>query len=146
MRREGANPSITALFAGPFATRSAAELGALSAAGVGVALDDFGTGFSSLSWLTDFPVDVVKIDRSFTADIVRDDRKAAVVRAITSASEEIGFSVVAEGVETEDQLSRLVELGCDLGQGYLFGRPTRVGEGPWAVPMDGHGAGAYVDD
>ncbi len=128
------------------ATRSAAELGALSAAGVGVALDDFGTGFSSLSWLTDFPVDVVKIDRSFTADIVRDDRKAAVVRAITSASEEIGFSVVAEGVETEDQLSRLVELGCDLGQGYLFGRPTRVGEGPWAVPMDGHGAGAYVDD
>ncbi len=113
------------------AARSAAELGALSAAGVSVALDDFGTGFSSLSWLTDFPVDVVKVDRSFTADVVHDERKAAVVRAITSASEAIGFSVVAEGIETVEQLECLAALGCHLGQGYLFGRAAALGEEPW---------------
>ena len=112
--------------------RSAVELGALSAAGVSVALDDFGTGYSSLSWLTDFPVDVVKVDRSFTADVVHDERKAAIVRAITSASEAIGFSVVAEGIETIEQLELLTELGCHLGQGYLFGRPAPLGEGSWA--------------
>lgn len=124
--------------------RSAAELGQLSSAGVSVALDDFGTGFSSLSWLTDFPVDVVKVDRSFTSDVVHDARKAAVVRAITSASDAMGFSVIAEGIETDEQLECLAELGCALGQGYLFGAPAPLGEEPWARYPDRSSAPAPV--
>jgi Amt family ammonium transporter len=119
----------TALIHDP--VHSAAELNALHGAGVGVYLDDFGTGYSSLTWLTQFPVTSVKIDRSFTQDILIDDRKAAIVGAVVSVSHELGFSVVAEGVESEEQARRLVELGCDKGQGYLYGRPVSTEEPPW---------------
>ncbi len=111
--------------------RSARELTALSREGVGIYLDDFGTGYSSLSWLTHFPVNVVKIDRSFTDEIGIDERKTAIVSALIQVSHELGFSVVAEGVETTRQADLLKKLGCDRGQGYLYGRPTDVSSPQW---------------
>ncbi len=120
----------TALIHDP--ARSNRELSQLSSAGVSIALDDFGTGYSSLSWLTQFPVDIVKIDRSFTEDVGIDPRKTAIISAVISVSHELGFRVVAEGVETAEQARRLLDLGCDRGQGFLFGRPSPVGGPPWA--------------
>jgi diguanylate cyclase (GGDEF)-like protein/PAS domain S-box-containing protein len=111
--------------------KSGRELADLHAAGIQVSLDDFGTGYSSLSWLTQFPVDVVKIDKSFTDDIGIDERKTAIVSAVIGVCHELGFTVVAEGIESAEQAGRLLELGCDRGQGYLFGRPTPLEEGPW---------------
>jgi diguanylate cyclase len=119
----------TALIHDP--VRSARELAALSEAGIRISLDDFGTGYSSLSWLTQFPVDLVKVDKSFTDELGIDERKTAIISAVISVSHELGFSVVAEGVESEEQRVRLLELGCDLGQGYLFGRPSPIQEAPW---------------
>ena len=113
--------------------RSGEELGLLHAAGIGIALDDFGTGYSSLSWLTQFPLDTVKVDKSFTDELGVDPRKSAIVAAVISVSHELGFSVVAEGIEDEAQVRRLVELGCDKGQGYLFGTPVPIGEPPWTL-------------
>jgi EAL domain-containing protein (putative c-di-GMP-specific phosphodiesterase class I) len=130
-RRLGVEVTETALLNEP--GRSARELTALSREGVSIYLDDFGTGYSSLSWLTQFPVNVVKIDRSFTEELGFDDRKSAIVSALIQVSHELGFSVVAEGVETEQQLERLIELGCDRGQGFLFGRPVPVDQAPWVA-------------
>jgi diguanylate cyclase (GGDEF)-like protein/PAS domain S-box-containing protein len=113
-------------------SRSVRELTALSRMGVAIYLDDFGTGYSSLSWLTHFPVDVVKIDRSFVDDIGIDERKTAIVSALIQVSHELGFAVVAEGVETVEQADRLMELGCDRGQGFLFGAPCAASEPPWS--------------
>ncbi len=120
----------TALIHDP--ARSGQELALLHDAGVRVSLDDFGTGYSSLAWLTQFPVNVVKIDKSFTDDVGIDDRKTAIVSAVISVSHELGFSVVAEGIETDEQRTRLIGLGCDWGQGYLFGKPVSIEEAPWA--------------
>jgi diguanylate cyclase (GGDEF)-like protein/PAS domain S-box-containing protein len=92
--------------------------------GVRIAVDDFGRGFSSLSYLKNLPIDVIKIDRSFTADVVASREDRAVISAILSLSESLGISVVAEGVETEEQLGRLLELGCPLGQGFYFAGPA----------------------
>jgi diguanylate cyclase (GGDEF)-like protein/PAS domain S-box-containing protein len=114
--------------------RSGRELNALSGAGVGVALDDFGTGYSSLAWLTQFPVNVVKIDKSFTDEVGVDPRKTAIVSALIQVSHELGFIVVAEGIETKQQHERLIELGADRGQGYLFGRPVPTTDPMWAWP------------
>lgn len=122
----------TALLHDP--SRSAREIGELSRAGIGIALDDFGTGYSSLTWLTQFPVDIVKIDKSFTDDIGIDARKTAIVSAVIQVSHELGFTVVAEGIESEDQRDVLIERGCDLGQGYLFGRPGPAEEAAWSIP------------
>ena len=127
--RLGIEITETALIHDP--GRSGRELRRLSEAGVRISLDDFGTGYSSLSWLTQFPVDVVKVDKSFTDEVGLDDRKTAIVSAVVAVSHELGFTVVAEGIETEEQAARLLDLGCDHGQGYLFGRPLPIGEGPW---------------
>jgi EAL domain-containing protein (putative c-di-GMP-specific phosphodiesterase class I) len=113
--------------------RSSRELARLSEAGVRIALDDFGTGYSSLSWLTQFPVNIVKIDKSFTDDVGIDERKTAIISAVIAVSHELGFTVVAEGIESMDQARRLTDLGCDRGQGYLYGKPTPIGEPPWNV-------------
>lgn len=91
--------------------------------GVGYALDDFGTGFSSLSYLKRFPVDIVKIDRSFVNDCPEDRNDAHLVEAIINMAHSLGLRVTAEGVETEAQFDFLRELGCDYLQGYLAGRP-----------------------
>ena len=117
----------TALLQDP--SGSGRELLELGRAGVGISLDDFGTGYSSLSWLTRLQVTTVKIDRSFTATLGADERKSAIVRGVISMAHELGLTVVAEGVETEDQYTLLTALGCDQAQGYLFGRPEPLDPG-----------------
>ncbi len=94
--------------------------------GVGVAIDDFGTGFSSLAYLRRFPVDMLKIDRTFMAGVVEDERDAAIVRTIIAMARNLRLAVVAEGVETPAQLAFLGELGCDKAQGFLLGRPVEA--------------------
>jgi len=103
------------------------DLHALRDLGVGIVLDDFGTGFSSLSLLRDFPVSMVKIDRSFISPLLEDPGALAIVRAVLGMCRDLDVPVVAEGVETEGQAVRLAELGCSHVQGYLFGRPQGLG-------------------
>lgn len=103
-------------------------LGAIRSLGVGICLDDFGTGYSSLSYIHRFPVDVLKIDRSFVAGLDTGSGGQAIVAAIVGMSRGLGLSVVAEGVETAAQLKRVQELGCDYAQGYFLGRPAKLGE------------------
>lgn len=95
----------------------------LSALGVGLAIDDFGTGFSSLSYLKKFPVNKIKIDRSFISDLPEDHDDAELTRAIISLSKSLSLDVIAEGVETEGHLKFLLHHGCNEGQGYLFSKP-----------------------
>ncbi|MDC7789078.1 EAL domain-containing protein [Rhodoplanes sp. TEM] len=104
--------------------RIEAALARLHAAGVRIALDDFGTGFSSLAHLRRFPVDILKIDRSFVTDLGAGTGNAALIRAIINLARSLDLNVIGEGIETETQLDRLAALGCDLGQGYLIGRPV----------------------
>jgi diguanylate cyclase (GGDEF)-like protein len=91
--------------------------------GVRLVLDDFGTGYSSLSYLKHLPLDTIKIDRSFVAGI-DETADRSIVEAVVALAHGLGLGVVAEGIETERQAERLLELGCDLGQGYLFSRPV----------------------
>ena len=98
-------------------------LSALSRLGVRVALDDFGTGYSSLAHLQRLKVDVLKIDRSFVAQIGRSPRDREIVAAVTAMSHALGITVVGEGIETTQQLDTLSGLDCDQGQGFLFARP-----------------------
>jgi predicted signal transduction protein with EAL and GGDEF domain len=91
--------------------------------GVRLAIDDFGTGYSSLSYLHKFPIDVLKIDRSFIQKINEGHEGAAMARAIISMSETLHLETIAEGIETPDQIATLKELGCEMGQGYLFAKP-----------------------
>ena len=102
---------------------TAHTLQALKDLGVGLSIDDFGTGYSSLSYLKRFPVDVLKIDRSFVDGLGTDADDHAIVGAVVSLAHALGLSVVAEGVETTSQLNELRRLGCDSAQGYLLGRP-----------------------
>jgi EAL domain-containing protein (putative c-di-GMP-specific phosphodiesterase class I) len=87
-------------------------------------LDDFGTGYSSLAYLQRFPLDALKIDRAFVAEMTEDARAAALVEAIATMARSLGLTVVPEGIETEAQRAALLAIGCRYGQGYLFGRPA----------------------
>ncbi|HEY0780583.1 MAG TPA: EAL domain-containing protein, partial [Gemmatirosa sp.] len=100
-----------------------AVLQGLREAGVGISLDDFGTGYSSLGYLKRFPIDCIKLDKSFVRDAVTDRQSGAITEAIIALGHSLGLSVVAEGVETPEQLTYLAERACDVVQGYLFGRP-----------------------
>jgi diguanylate cyclase (GGDEF)-like protein/PAS domain S-box-containing protein len=103
--------------------RARAELEELHDRGVRIAIDDFGTGFSSLGHLRRFPVDVIKVDRSFVQGVEHDAKDAAITANLTSLAHALGLTAIAEGIETEGQLTSVRELGCDLAQGFLFARP-----------------------
>jgi EAL domain-containing protein (putative c-di-GMP-specific phosphodiesterase class I) len=105
----------------PAATRL---LEALRRAGSSVSLDDFGTGYSSLSYLHQYPVQSLKIDRSFVAELSTDNTgSTTIVRAIIALAGALGMQVIAEGIETQAQHEALVQLGCEFGQGFLYARP-----------------------
>ncbi len=91
--------------------------------GIRISLDDFGTGYSTLTWLQSLPVDQIKIDRSFIMHLPGDGASVAVVRGVMALARELGIEVIAEGVEEPEQLALLEELGCEMVQGYLLGRP-----------------------
>jgi len=93
-------------------------LGQLRDLGVGLALDDFGTGYSSLSYLRSFPINMLKIDRSFVAEMLNDHTTASIIEAVISMTKILGLSVVAEGVEDQAQFAFLKQLGCDSVQGF----------------------------
>jgi EAL domain-containing protein (putative c-di-GMP-specific phosphodiesterase class I) len=99
------------------------RLHAIRALGVQIAIDDFGTGYSSLAYLEQFPISHIKIDRSFVTPLDDPRRGAGVVHAIVEIGRALGLTTVAEGIETPTELRRLRELGCGLGQGYLFSHP-----------------------
>ena len=95
----------------------------LRSLGLHLAVDDFGTGYSSLTYLKRFPVEAIKIDKGFVAGLGLDQEDTTIVEAVVNLGHSFGIDVIAEGLETPLQLARLRELGCDRGQGYLFGRP-----------------------
>lgn len=105
----------------------------LSDAGVCIALDDFGTGFASLSHLKQFPIDVIKIDRSFVSNLQLDQNDAAIVDAVLSLGRSLGIRVVAEGIENEVQAAYLRKQGCDYGQGWLYAKAQPADEVPASV-------------
>jgi diguanylate cyclase (GGDEF)-like protein len=108
--------------------RTSIILDQLNERGVTLAIDDFGTGYSSLSYLKRLPVDVLKIDRSFVSRMETDENDAVIVRSTIELAHNLGLLVVAEGVETQDTLVQLAELGCDTAQGYHLSRPVPAEE------------------
>src|SRR6185503_6453792 len=98
-----------------------------------IALDDFGTGYASLRHLKQFPVDIIKIDQSFVRDMAVDPGDEAIVRAVINLGLSLGIKVVAEGIETEQQERRLLELECDFGQGFLYSKAVPAGRVPALV-------------
>ncbi len=108
---------------GPAGARARAELQRLHEEGVRIAIDDFGTGFSSLGQLRSFPVDMIKVDRSFVHGIEAEAKDAAITANLVTLAHALGVLAIAEGIESDSQLASLRGLGCDLAQGYLFARP-----------------------
>jgi len=94
--------------------------------GIRVSIDDFGSGYSALSYLRDLPIDEIKLDRHFVASVTTDNRAAAIVRSVIDLSHELGMTVVGEGVEDAATATWLRDHRCDIGQGYLFGRPAEA--------------------
>jgi diguanylate cyclase (GGDEF)-like protein/PAS domain S-box-containing protein len=113
---------------GTSGTRAQNELRRLHEQGVKIAIDDFGTGFSALGQLRRFPIDVIKVDRSFVQGIETDQRDAAITANVVSLAHSLGIVAIAEGIETDGQLESVREYGCDQAQGYLFGRPAPAHE------------------
>ncbi|MGW7587483.1 putative bifunctional diguanylate cyclase/phosphodiesterase, partial [Kitasatospora sp. NPDC054769] len=100
-----------------------ADMATLSGLGVGIAIDDFGTGYSSLSYLREFPISLLKIDKSFIDGLGHSPQQYALVEGITRIADTLGVQVIAEGIEHADQRDLLAAMGCPLGQGYLFAHP-----------------------
>jgi diguanylate cyclase (GGDEF)-like protein len=111
----------TAVMADPAAALE--TLRALNELGIALSIDDFGTGYSSMAYLKQLPVNELKIDRAFVAGLGRDDADAVLVRGAVDLGHNLGLTVVAEGVETTEEVAVLIDLGCDIAQGYHFGRP-----------------------
>ena len=114
----------------------------LKSLGVSLAVDDFGTGYSSLIYLKRFPVDELKVDRTFVAGLLGNAEDAAIVAAVVNLAHTLGVKAVAEGVESSAQAARLIELGCDFGQGYHFGRPMPAETLPLHLGMEASAWGA----
>ncbi|HZJ25573.1 MAG TPA: EAL domain-containing protein [Acidimicrobiia bacterium] len=110
------------------AESAGSALRSLRTQGLHLAVDDFGTGYSSLLYLKRFPVEVLKVDRTFVDGLGRDPEDTAIVGGVISLAHAMGLAAVAEGVESVDQLRELQRLGCDVGQGYLFGRPRSAAD------------------
>jgi diguanylate cyclase (GGDEF)-like protein len=108
--------------------RGLALLRRLKALGVRISMDDFGSGYSSLSYLQAFPFDKIKIDRAFVMNLGRNPQSAAIVRAVIGLGHGLEMSIVAEGVETQEQLGFLADVGCDAVQGYYIGKPLPIGQ------------------
>jgi EAL domain-containing protein (putative c-di-GMP-specific phosphodiesterase class I) len=128
LTRHGLMPSdleleITETIALRHEDKELAPLWNLRSRGVGIAFDDFGTGFASLSALKDFPLTRLKIDRSFVSDVCSNPHSAAIVRGVITIGRSLGLDVIAEGIETDEQVSYLKASGCVSGQGYFFGKP-----------------------
>ncbi|HSE30110.1 MAG TPA: bifunctional diguanylate cyclase/phosphodiesterase [Pyrinomonadaceae bacterium] len=117
----------------------------LRALGVQLSIDDFGTGYSSLSYLHHFPLNYLKIDRSFV-DRMTTDGDNAIVRTITTLARNLGMEVIAEGIETEDQYNHLRILGCEYGQGYLFSPPVSIRDAYDLLEEDAAGNGEFTFD
>jgi EAL domain-containing protein (putative c-di-GMP-specific phosphodiesterase class I) len=131
VERTGANPNRLELELTESTLFSDAEavtekMATLKAKGIRFSLDDFGTGFSSLTYLRRMPLDKLKIDRSFIAEVQSNANDAAIARTIIALGASMGLSVVAEGVETEEQRAFLADHGCTSYQGFLFGVPVAV--------------------
>ena len=103
--------------------RTVTRLKELAEMGIHTSIDDFGTGYSSLNYLKRLPIEKLKIDQSFIKDIVSDPDDRAIIRAVTAMAHQMRMNVIAEGVETEEQLAFLKDIHCDEAQGYLFRRP-----------------------
>jgi diguanylate cyclase (GGDEF)-like protein/PAS domain S-box-containing protein len=116
------------------------RLSALKALGVRLAIDDFGTGYSSLGYLQRFPIDILKIDKAFIDDVGHEDIEPALVRAIIALGGSLQLQTIAEGVELQQQSRGLQELGCEMGQGYFFGRPVAPSEIDSMLDTSGGGA------
>ena len=99
-----------------------------------MAIDDFGTGYSALTYLRDFPIDMVKMDQSFVDDLSHGRGDQALVKSVVELGEALDMEIVAEGIERRDQLDHLSEMRCSIGQGYFFARP-----------LDASGMGALID-
>jgi EAL domain-containing protein (putative c-di-GMP-specific phosphodiesterase class I) len=108
--------------------RARAILAQLNEIGVKLAIDDFGTGNSSLAYFRRLPVDVLKIDRSYVTRMLENEDDAAIVDATVHLAHDLGLQVIAEGVEDEECSRHLVELGCELAQGFYYGHPMPAGE------------------
>jgi len=105
------------------ATASARRLAALKDIGVRIAIDDFGTGYSSMAYLQQFPVDALKIDRSFISGVAQNAESAALIHTMVQLGKALGLETLAEGIEEPQQLQGLLHEQCDSGQGYLLARP-----------------------
>lgn len=104
--------------------------------GIGLKIDDFGTGYSSLAYLAQLPFDTVKIDRSFTDQLFGGDCNSEIVKAILDMAHTLGMQVIAEGVEQSDQITRLVSMGCEFGQGYFFSKPVAAPDAACLLAAD----------
>jgi EAL domain-containing protein (putative c-di-GMP-specific phosphodiesterase class I) len=102
------------------------DLDALRALGVRIAIDDFGTGYSALSYLREFPIDTVKMDRSFVHNLGHDAADQALVRSVVELGDALDMQIIAEGIELQGQLDSVTGLRCDIGQGYFFAPPLDV--------------------
>ena len=136
----------TVLMADPVV--AAAALGHIRDLGVRVALDDFGSGYSSLSHLRRFPIDIVKIDKSFVDDVATEGVQSAIARSIIDLGRAMQIETVAEGIKVDEQAEMLRSLGCEFGQGYYFAKPMEAGA--WAGLIhaeaigDGEGPGTRM--
>ncbi|HSK87276.1 MAG TPA: EAL domain-containing protein, partial [Anaerolineales bacterium] len=106
------------------AESTSAMLSELRALGVQVQIDDFGTGYSSLVYLQRLPIDTLKIDRTFVGRIANNGSGSEIIQTILALAHDLGMKVIAEGIETDEQLSRLRSMDCEYGQGYLFTKPV----------------------